>query len=492
MLPIQRLVRPKATLQGELAALLCAAALVVLLAVLLPARAHAALEDETRADADLLRTLPTAPWTESNIYADPSATVAGVGDVNGDDIEDSAIVAEPDDSVVQVSFGQQALPSRGPAADHPGFSITGMRVNPGALTGLADVNGDGRAEVVVGERADWGEEGSIFVVFGRTSGNVDLTDLGNDGFEITDADLEGVFAPSAGNGPYGNVVRRSSLIAPGDVNGDGRADLAFDDDYRVSVFFTPAVTGGETFSATRGPRTATLRASSMRPPDLAELGDTNRDGKADLLVFWQGNDASYAAGVTGLAPGQEVVLENVATSNRGFLLTGAGSELSSGISVGDNNGDGRRDIVTGYRHGMELRHGGHEARLRPHGGADTRRRRSCGGQGRHDRARHALGSGNVHRPSIVPIGGARGRSPMPGVAQVQRPRPRRRRAEAAGRARPSARRAAPGRRPRGARSCTAPASRPSTRSGAGCGGARATAPSTSAGSNSTGCEQLMP
>src|SRR4051794_36169745 len=89
--------------------------------------------------------------------------------------------------------------------DHAGY----------AVAGAGDVNGDGRADVVIGaDLADPGgaSSGAAYVVFGPIdAGSVDLGALGQGGFRIDGA--------AAGDQAGGAVA------GAGDVNGDGRDDV---------------------------------------------------------------------------------------------------------------------------------------------------------------------------------------------------------------------------------------------------------------------------
>ncbi|MFN8131149.1 MAG: hypothetical protein U0R70_06325 [Solirubrobacteraceae bacterium] len=168
---------------------------------------------------------------------DFAESVAGAGDVNGDGKADVIIgnahplTAIRTDATLPkedldrsggavVVFGAAA----GPAveADDPG--ARGFRILPGpsdrlagaAVTGLGDVDGDGRSEVAVGIPGSTasgaaGVRGSVAVVFGRAgTSSVKLGKLGDGGLRVPGARGPGAFGTALG---------------AADVNGDGVRDV---------------------------------------------------------------------------------------------------------------------------------------------------------------------------------------------------------------------------------------------------------------------------
>ena len=158
-------------------------------------------------------------------------SVAGAGDVNGDkrpDVVVGAPWANPNGRFfagsAYVVFGQAASTTIDLAEPGgSGFRIDGPTdgdiVFGGvgwSVSGAGDVNGDGRADVIVGfpfyDAGQRQDSGAAFVVFGKaTSAAVDLASLGNKGFRI--------------DGARAGDLAGASVAALGDVNFDGRADL---------------------------------------------------------------------------------------------------------------------------------------------------------------------------------------------------------------------------------------------------------------------------
>jgi hypothetical protein len=226
----------------------------------------------------------------------------------------------------------------------------------GSVAGAGDVNGDGRPDMVVG--ASFANNtrrgsGSAYVVFGqRASTVVDLAKLGGRGFRIDGAD-ENDFAGEA-------------VAGPGDVNGDGRADVlvgatqADNNDRQASgsayVVFGKASTGTVDLAALggRGFRIDGAADSDFAGDSVAGAGDVNGDGRADVLVGAQGADhnSRLDSGSIYVVFGQEgsAVVDLASLGGRGFRIDGAAADDGADSSVagaGDVNADGRPDVLVG-------------------------------------------------------------------------------------------------------------------------------------------------
>jgi hypothetical protein len=125
---------------------------------------------------------------------------------------------------------------------------------------VADLNGDGRPDVVVANYA------------GRANATADdgLTWIRNDGNRR--------FTPFPMRLVRGDY---SSTVATGDVNGDGIADVAFPNTNGTSVSLL--------FGSPDGPRGAETVATMPAPYAIC-LADLNGDGRADLVVTSQKRD----------------------------------------------------------------------------------------------------------------------------------------------------------------------------------------------------------
>lgn len=199
-------------------------------------------------------------------------SVAAAGDVNGDGVGDIIVGAYLDDAnghnsgsarVISGATGQTLHIFHGDNVDDWfGYSVASA----------GDVDGDGRADLVVGAIYDdnAGEDSGSIRVFSGATGAV-LYTLHGDGFSEN----------------FG-----ASLASIGDVNGDGRPDLIVgftgDDDMGHNAGGARIVSGADG---------RTLFDMEGSAPDdwfgmsVAAIGDLNADGIPDLMVGAHLNDA---------------------------------------------------------------------------------------------------------------------------------------------------------------------------------------------------------
>jgi VCBS repeat protein len=184
----------------------------------------------------------------------------------------------------------------------------------GVATAIGDVTGDGVADLIVARGADAGPDAYTVAVF--------------DGplVDPLPVDPSFVVTPTARSDAYQVVV--------GDLNHDGHGDLAVADVNGVDALGNP-IPGIDVFLEPTGggdiPATASNFMSPIPVIDLA-IADMNGDGRDDLL-FTRPNtnpiDVRLRAQVSGGGFASAIALRsNVPTS---------------GLTVGDVNGDGRND-----------------------------------------------------------------------------------------------------------------------------------------------------
>ena len=195
-------------------------------------------------------------------------------------------------------------------------------VTGGVRVAMADVNGDGVADVIVGSGP--GSAPSVIVYDGKTNAKI-----------ATLTPFEASFT----GGVY---------VTAGDIDGDGKADVIVTPDQGggpvVTIYSGAKLTAGATGDAALITRYFGIVDPNFRGGARAAVGDVNGDGTPDVAVaagFLGGPRVSVWNGKTLTPGGTPQTLFNDFFAFEQTLRNGVF------IAVGDVNGDGMADIVAG-------------------------------------------------------------------------------------------------------------------------------------------------
>ncbi len=308
----------------------------------------------------------TASFSTQQTFAtgtSPESVIAA--DVNGDGLPD-LIVANEGDSTVSV-----LLNTTTPGAITPSFSTQqtfATGANPSSVT-LADVNGDGQPDLIVANAGP----NTVSVLLNTTAPGATTPSfapqqtfaVGNTPLSVTVADVNGDGKPDliVANEADNTVSVLLNITTPGsttpsfatqqtfatgqypvavtaaDVNGDGKPDLIVvnQGDFSVSVLLNTTAPG----AATPSFATQQTFGEPGGTPFSVEAADVNGDGKPDLIVA---NDAA------GLTSAGVFVLRNTTVPGAATVSFGGEPHYAAGngpisVTAADVNGDGKPDLI---------------------------------------------------------------------------------------------------------------------------------------------------
>ncbi|HZW79628.1 MAG TPA: FG-GAP-like repeat-containing protein [Candidatus Deferrimicrobiaceae bacterium] len=244
-----------------------------------------------------------------------NAQAVAVGDVNGDGQPDLVVANQC--AVINCSGGTLGvLLGNSDGTFRPAVAYNSGGFQPYAIV-VQDVNGDGKADLVVANACASGACGN---------GSVGIL-LGNG---------DGTFQPAL---VYGSGAPSALSIVVADVNGDGKPDVVVGNlcvnssDCSTSTFGVLLGNGDGTFQP------ATTFATGGQSTYSIAVADVNGDGKPDLL------GASICAASNCTDGAASVLLGNGDGTFQAPIMYDTGGEYATYLAVADINKDGKLDLL---------------------------------------------------------------------------------------------------------------------------------------------------
>ena len=247
----------------------------------------------------------------------PGTEFVAVADVNGDGRSDLIVAVQNDPGGAHARNGLVAVfLGNGDGTFQPPVTYDSGGSDPFSLA-IADLNGDGAQDIVVANFCVW------------IGGSCSSTTIG-----VLLGRGDGTFDPVVAWNAGGNSA---TSVAVGDVNRDGKPDIVFP--IQVGFNFAVGVLLGNGDGTFQPPSFAYTTGISQQ----IALADLNRDGALDVVLAgynWR-DDGQSAAVVSVLIGHGDGTFEPAATYDTGAP---AGT-LANSVAVGDLNGDGVLDLA---------------------------------------------------------------------------------------------------------------------------------------------------
>ncbi|MFT5325358.1 MAG: hypothetical protein ACI8P0_003227 [Planctomycetaceae bacterium] len=291
------------------------------------------------------------------------SSVANIGDLNGDGIDDLAVGAIGNGGAVHVLFMNPdgTVDSTKKIGDNlaGGPSLDDADSFGSAVAAVGDLDGDGVTELAVGARGeniDGSGKGAVYILFLNPDGTARSFTL---------------IASKTGGGPRLKSFDKfgTSMTSVGDLDGDGIVDLAVgavgDNDGghdRGAVYVLLLNADGtvrrhqKIADGVGGLAADTLENRDFFGRSVTMVGDLNGDGVPDLAIGANDDenvDAGEGAVYVLLMNSDGTVLQQqkISDGNPGGLADGtldAGDDFGESLTgVGDLNGDGVPDLIVG-------------------------------------------------------------------------------------------------------------------------------------------------
>ncbi|HXG49000.1 MAG TPA: VCBS repeat-containing protein, partial [Methylomirabilota bacterium] len=238
-----------------------------------------------------------------------AATAVVAGDVNGDGRADLIVGRNGATNLLYLNNGTAK----------PFDAVTGVAIDATAYNttslALADLNGDNKPDLIVGNNDTAGDEENLIYLNNGTA---------NPFNGVTALELDG-------------TAHATTALAVADFNGDNKLDIVVGNDGEPNLLYLSNGTNNP-FNGV----TALEIDSTARPTTALAVGDLDGDGRPDLVVgFHLAATRIYLNRADDATPGANPF------NPAAVLVVGAATDATTAVALGDLDRDGDLDLVTG-------------------------------------------------------------------------------------------------------------------------------------------------
>lgn len=273
---------------------------------------------------------------------DAVTNIVGIGDFDGDGIEDY-LIGQPYIDAGMFNYGAAMIVSGAdPTRRISVEGVGGMSLTGKSIAALGDINNDGYDDVLIGAPGS-GTIGAAAVLFGGPSNAWGYTQT-----VMTMTGSQGRTLAALGS-DFG-----ASVAGIGDFNGDGYNDFAVGspghDYYHSGQTYTDS--GSVTLYSGHNTNPVltvhSTTANTKLGSQIVGLGDINGDGKSDIMIA--GDNSFHSAYIVYGGAATNVNVDSMGSA--GFKFD-AGVAILGGGTAGDFNGDGYNDFVFALANGAD-------------------------------------------------------------------------------------------------------------------------------------------